>query len=102
MIWGALAFFLVAAGGSGTIAGVRGLRTWRALKAAAGEATAMLADTVTKAEAVGAQALELPAGAERLAAAATRLHVSLAELAVVRRAAGEPRSLLRSARRAVR
>lgn len=87
--WVALAFCLVALVGGPLFAGLRGWRAWRTLRAfskATGSAIEAVLQTAASAE---EHAASLTANTERLAAAGERLRASLAELAVLRAAAGE-------------
>jgi hypothetical protein len=102
MVWGALAFLLVAAGGSGTVAAVRALRAWHTLRCAGAAASTAAGALAARVETTAERARAAAGGGDRLGAAALRLQASLAELAVIRAAAAEPRSLLRTARRRVR
>jgi hypothetical protein len=98
MIWGALAFCVLAVLGSLTYVALSGLRLWRTFRATARRATAGLERVTASAAAAEEHALGLTAGTERLATATSRLQEALAELAVIRTAAAEPRALLKSVR----
>jgi hypothetical protein len=101
MIWIAVAFCLVAVLGSLAYATLRGLRLWRATRAASQRAADAIGAVTASAARAEERALGLTEKSERLAAATERLQVSLAELAVIRRAAAEPRTLLGSLRATV-
>jgi hypothetical protein len=96
--WLSFTFCVVAVVTSTAYAAARGWRTWRAF----GSTSGLLGDALDAVSAAGEQverkALSLSAGTERLAGAIESLQRSLAELAVLRRAAAEPRSLLASIR----
>ena len=98
MIWIAVAFCLVAVLGSLGYAAFHGLRLWRAARAASRRAADAIGAVTATAARVEERALGLTEKSEGLTAATARLQGSLAELAVVRRAAAEPRELLASLR----
>jgi hypothetical protein len=75
-------------------AALRGLRTWRAVKAYTRRTGAAL-DTTTQAAAVAeARAAAVTAGTERLTDAISHLESSLAELEILRAAVAEARATL--------
>ena len=94
LAWPALGFALVAFFGSLAYAAVRGLATWRAFRrlsdAAGGAVEAVTAAAATAEE----RALSLTDHSGRLPAAIEHLQGSLAELALIRTAAGEARTTL--------
>jgi hypothetical protein len=97
----ALAAMLVAVIGSTAVLVHRGLRLWRTFRGTSKRASDAL-ERLAEASAVAERrANGLSANSERLAAATARLQSSLAELAVIRAAAAEPRALLAVVRAAV-
>jgi hypothetical protein len=96
--WLSLAFCLVAIAGSSAYCAQRGRRTWRAFGSTSGRLTDALGEVSAAGEAAERKALSLSSGSERLVGAVDRLDRALAELAVLRRAAGEPPALLASLR----
>ena len=98
MIWIALAFCVVAVAGSVAYAAVRAWRLWKTVRATSRKATEAAGRVLASAEAAERHVTSLGAGAERLATAMEHLQGSLAELAVLRAAAGETQSLLASIR----
>lgn len=101
MIWLALAFMLVASLGGLAYAAARGwrlFRTFRRTSRRAADAVARVTDSAARAE---ERAAGLTAKSETLSHATEHLRQSLAELAVIRAAAAEPRSLLATIRGAV-
>ena len=99
--WIALAFLLLALIASLIYAGVRGLRLWRAFGSFSDEAGTAL-DSVTQ---LAAEAEErtaaLTANQERLTSAIEHLKTSLAQLAVLRAAAGEAKETFQRIRNVV-
>ena len=98
MFWLALAFCLVAVVGSIGYASTRAWRLWKTVRSTAKAATDAAGRVMTSAAAAEERAVSLTAGTERLSTAITHLQGSLEELAVIRAAADEPRSLLESIR----
>ena len=98
MFWLALAFCLLAVFGSIGYAATRGWRLWKTARATAKAASDAVGRVMTSAETAEEHAVSLTAGTERLSSAITHLQASLAELAVIRGAADEPRDLLKSMR----
>ncbi|HET7137064.1 MAG TPA: hypothetical protein VFI04_01805 [Gaiellaceae bacterium] len=98
MIWIAAAFCLVAVVGSLAYAALRGFRLWRTSRAVSRRATDAIAAVTESAARTEERARGLTEKTERLTAATERLHVSLVELAAIRRAVAEPQALLRSLR----
>ena len=97
-LWIPLAFLVVAAVGSLVHAALRGWALWRAFRRTSrrvNRGLAHVADTAADAE---RHAVAPSGNAERLAAAASRLQLSLAELAVLRVAYAEGRGLFSSLR----
>jgi hypothetical protein len=98
MIWIAVAFCLLAVIGSIGYAAIRAWRLWKTVRSTAGAATDAIGRVTSSAAATEERAVSLTAGTGRLSTAITHLQGSLEELAVIRAAAGEPRSLLTSIR----
>jgi phage tail tape-measure protein len=98
MIWIAVAFCLLAVIGSIGYAATRGWRLWKTIRSTARAANYEVNRVMSSAAAAETRALSLTAGTERLSTAITHLQGSLQELAVIRAAADEPRSLLASIR----
>jgi hypothetical protein len=96
--WLSFTFCLVVIVASTAYCAARGWRAWRAFGSTSGVLGDALDEVSAAGEAAERKALSLSSGTERLAAATDRLNRSLAELAVLRRAAGEPRALLASIR----
>ena len=96
--WLSFTFCVVAIVASTAYCAARGWRTWRTFGATSGLLTDALDAVNAASEQAERKALSLSAGTERLAAAIESLQRSLAELAVLRRAATEPRSLLATIR----
>ena len=101
MIWLALAFLLVALLGSAAYAGVRAWRLWRTFRGASERGSDAIGRVLESAAAAERRATGLTAKTEALTGATARLQLALAELAVIRRAAAEPRTLLGSIRGSV-
>jgi len=101
LAWFSLLFLVVALVGSLTLAVLRGLRAWRAVKAFTGAAGSRLEEAMRTASEAEAHAVALSANAERLNAAVERLQESLARFAALRAAANDARGSLLAARRAV-
>ncbi|HUZ82278.1 MAG TPA: hypothetical protein VMU73_08525 [Gaiellaceae bacterium] len=99
--WIALAFLLVALAGSVAFAALRGLRVWRSFRAFSTTTGAALDSVMRTASAAEEHAASLAAGAERLARANEHLQSSLAELGLLRDAAGEARASVARLRGAV-
>jgi hypothetical protein len=94
LAWLALALAVLAFFGSVAYAAVRGLDTWRAFRRfsdTAGAAAEALADAAARAE---ERAVSLTDRSGRLTAAIEHLQESLAELALIRAAAGEARTTI--------
>jgi hypothetical protein len=100
-LWIAVAFCVLAVGGSGGYAASKGWRAWLAFRGTSRRAGDALARVTASGAAAEAHAVRLSAGSERLAAAVERLRRSLAELAAIRAAAAEPQSLVAALRGAV-
>ncbi|HST15573.1 MAG TPA: hypothetical protein VLJ44_12070 [Gaiellaceae bacterium] len=98
MIWIALAFCLVAVIGSIAYAAARAWRLWKTVRTTSGRATEAAGRLMASAALAEQHARTLTAGTERLSTAIAHLQGSLEELAVIRAAADEPRSLLTSIR----
>ena len=98
MLWLALAFCLVAVLGSIGYAAIRAWRLWKTARAVTKAATDAVGRVTSSAAAAEERAVALTSGTERLSTAITHLQSSLAELAVIRAAAAEPRNLLASIR----
>ena len=96
--WLSFTFCVVAVAASAAYCAGGGRRTWRAFDSTSGLLTNALDEVSAAGEAAERKALSVSAGSERLVGAIDRLNRSLAELAVLRRAAGEPRALLASIR----
>ncbi len=86
LVWIALALAILATGGGGTFALLRGLRAWRGLKTAGGRIGAGLETVARTAADVEVHLERGAAGSERLAAALDRLARSRARLDVQRAA----------------
>ena|SRR5579885_939166 len=97
-IWLSLAFLLAASLGSLGWAAARAWRAWKAFRGTSGRLTDALGAVAASAESAERHAVALADGNERLSAAVARLQSALAELAVLRRAAGETQSLLAAVR----
>ena len=91
-VWLALAFLVVSVIGSIAFAALRALRTWRTVRGVSAALTRGLDGVVSTAEAAEAHALALTDGTARLTRAIDHLQQSLAELALIRAAAGEARA----------
>ena len=98
VFWLALAFCLLAVIGSIAYAATRAWRLWKTARATAKAADEAVGRVMTAAAAAEERAVSLTAGTERLSAAVAHLQRSLEELAVIRAAAAEPRTLLASIR----
>jgi len=98
VFWLALAFCLVAVIGSIGYAAIRAWRLWKTIRGTARAANYEVSRVMSAAAAAEERAVSLTAGTERLSTAITDLQGSLEELAVLRAAADEPRSLLASIR----
>lgn len=96
--WLSFAFCVLAITCSVAYCAQRGWRTWRAFGSTSGQLGDALDEVTAAGEEAERKALALSSGSERLAGAVERLDRSLAELAVLRRAAGEPQALLASIR----
>jgi hypothetical protein len=101
MIWAAIAFFLVATLGSLAFLVVRAWRLWRTIRGTGGRTSDAIGRVTASATAAESHAMSLSSNAERLSTSAARLQEALAELAVIRAAAGEPQALLATVRRIV-
>ena len=88
-VWIALVFCLLALVAGPAFAALRGWRTWRTFRAFSTATGAALDGVMQTAASAEEHAASLTANAERLAEAGGRLQASLAELAVLRAAAGE-------------
>jgi hypothetical protein len=93
LAWISLLFLVVAVVGSVSLATVRGLRTWRAVRAFSGATTGALDDVSRIAAEAERHAVSLSEGNARLGAAVTRLQSSLAQLAILRSAASDARAV---------
>jgi hypothetical protein len=80
---------LVALLGSGAFLGLRALTVWRTFRRFSSTAGGALDRLTRSADAAEAHAVSAAGGAERLAATTARLQESLAQLALLRSAAGE-------------
>jgi hypothetical protein len=98
MIWLALAFCILAVAGSIAYAAVRAWRLWKTVRTTSGRATEAAGRVMASAALAEQHASSLTAGTERLAYAMEHLQVSLAELALIRAAADEPRKVIASIR----
>jgi hypothetical protein len=98
MIWLALAFCIVAVTGSIAYAAVRAWRLWKTVRTTSGRATEAAGRLMASASVAEQHASSLTAGTGRLADALENLQASLAELAVIRAAADEPRKVIASIR----
>jgi hypothetical protein len=87
-VWVCLGIGVVAAAGGAFLALVHGLRGWRRFRRASASVTGALADLAANAAATGEHAVSTMDGAASLAEANARLERALAELRVLRRAAG--------------
>ena len=96
--WLSFAFSVVAVAGSLAHAAAHGRRTWRAFGSTSSRLTTALDEVSAAGAAAEQRALSLSTHSERLASAVDQLDGSLAELAVLRRAAREPGALLASIR----
>ena len=76
------------------VAGVRGLKTWRAFKSVSAALGDALEDFVKLAEATGERASAAAERTAQLTAAVSRLQGSLATLAVLTAAVGDARALI--------
>ena len=80
------------------VAGLRGLETWRTFKAVSASLGGALEDFIGRAETAGKHAAGAAERTARLTEAVSRLQRSLAVLAVLDSAAGEPRALIAGVR----
>jgi hypothetical protein len=94
LTWISLLLLLVALAGSITFAALRALRAWRAFRGFTGATSSALADVARTAAEVEEHALGLGQGSERMSAAVSQLQRSLAELAVLQKAASDARGSL--------
>ena len=99
--WLPLAFFVVAAVGSLVHAALRGWRAWRAFRRTSRRTSRALARVADLGASAERRAVSLSGHTERLDGAIRRLQESLAELAVLRAAFAESRSVLASVRGSV-
>ena len=97
----ALAFLLVALLGSLAVAASRAWRLWKTFGRVSGRTGDALGALANKGAATEQRALGLSGNSERLAEATARLRRTLAEFAVIRTAAAEPRALFANLRGAV-
>ncbi|HVC88090.1 MAG TPA: hypothetical protein VNC40_11770 [Gaiellaceae bacterium] len=88
-VWIALVFCLVALVAGPGFAALRGLRAWRSFRSFSRATGSALDGVMRTAASAEEHAESLTAGAERLAGATQRLQASLAELGLLRAAAGE-------------
>ncbi|HEX7082658.1 MAG TPA: hypothetical protein VF186_00930 [Gaiellaceae bacterium] len=91
-VWVALGIGVVAATGGAVLAVVHGLSGWRRFRRASSSLTRALGDLAANAATTGEHAATTVDGAAALADANARLERSLAELRVLRRAAGRGRA----------
>jgi hypothetical protein len=96
--WLSFSFCLVAVAGSVAYAAAHGWRAWRAFGSTSSRLTTALDEVGAAGAAAEERAHSLSTHGERLASAIDQLDGSLAELAVLRRAAREPGALLASIR----
>jgi hypothetical protein len=96
--WGTLVFLIVAVLGSIGYAATRAWRLWRTVRALGGAVSDAVARLTAAAEAAERKAASLNEHASRLEATTTRLQHALAELAVLRAAAGEARGAFAAVR----
>ena len=94
LAWFSIAFFVAALIGSGALATVHGLRTWRAARAFSGAAEPELDRISRGAERAEARAASLSANNERLSVAVERLQRSIAQLEILSDAAKRTRATL--------
>jgi hypothetical protein len=92
--WLSLLFLVLVLAGSVTVAVVHALRTWRAFKAVSDAASAAARRVTGAAAEAERHAVALSDRGERLNAAVTRLHESLAQLSVLQTAAADARTML--------
>jgi hypothetical protein len=92
--WVALVFLLAALVASVTVAALRALRAWRTFRSFSRTTGAALDDVMRTAASAEEHAVSLTAGAEQLATATEHLQGSLAQLTLLRAAAGEARATL--------
>ena len=97
-IWLSFAFCVLASIASAVWAGSRGWQLWRGFSGSSGRMGVAIAEVSTAAEAVERRVDNVSAGTEKLTVATERLQRSLAELAVLRKAAAEPTALLAKVR----
>ncbi len=97
-LWISLGFLVLAGLGSLGYAGVRGWRLWKRFRATSRSVSAALSSVTSSAESAEQHAVALSGGGERLTTAIGRLQEALAELAVIRSAAGEAQAALASVR----
>jgi len=97
MFWAALTFLIVAGLCSITLAVTRAWRVWKALGNLTNTLTPALEKVSVSAAAAEERANSLDLHTTRLEAASMRLQQSLAELAVLRAAAGEARAAFKTA-----
>ena len=94
LTWFSLLFFVAALIGSGTVAALHGLRTWRAARALSSAAGPEFDHISRGTEEADRRATALSDGNEQLALAVARLQHSLAQLAILREAAERARKTL--------
>ncbi|HZP73818.1 MAG TPA: hypothetical protein VFA97_10630 [Gaiellaceae bacterium] len=92
LLWLPLAFLVVALAGSLAIATVRAWRLWRTVRALSKRITEAVTQVTDAAATAEQHATALTGATERLVDGVARLQRSLAELAVLRAAAGEARA----------
>jgi len=97
----ALTFLIVAIVGSLAVAASRAWRLWKTFRGVSGRTADALGALADKGAATEQRALGLSGTSERLTEATARLQTTLAEFAVIRTAAAEPRALFASLRGAV-
>ena len=96
--WIALAFLILAVLGSIGYAATRAWRLWKTVRALGGAVSDAIGRLTASAETAERKATSLNEHATRLEAATTRLQGSLAELALLRAAAGEARAVFTAVR----
>ena len=94
LIWICLRFLVVAVVGSVTVAVVRGLHAWRAVRGLTRAVSSAIDDVLRRGEAAEAHAVALTEKSTRLTASIAHLQESLAELAILRSAFANARSSL--------
>jgi hypothetical protein len=93
--WAGLGVFLVATLAGASVAGLRGLATWRTFRAFEGRLETAMAETTTLLDGIEPRVERATAGAARLEEARARLQESVAVAGVLFSALDEARALLR-------